>query len=145
MNQHITIADITATTKSLIWSAIVAALAYMVTIFVLSNTQAGYLLNDALQNGHGPYEIGLIIVVLLIFIRNLDRIWSTFKHAFRTKRLTIADQIAVAIFLWGIAPWQLMPNPTIDWRRLSQTLRLAQILWVIVSGLLVVRLSYISI
>ena len=128
----------------LLLSILTAAISFLVTTYSMAETEYIYALNEALANGRGPYEVGLIAVIALLCVYYRERIWDFLKRAFRALEFSVADVVALAIVLWGFIPWSNLPLPSIERLRLQHVNTLAQALVVIGLCWLVPRAAYLA-
>jgi hypothetical protein len=128
--------------QSILWSLFAAAVAIVITIFALAQTEYVYWVDNALSNGHGPYEISLALAVVILILYNIGRIWPFVQRAFLANQITVVDKSILAAVLWGLAPWHAISLTSIDWGRLSHVIRVCQIPWGIGVFWLVARIVF---
>lgn len=131
-----------AVIQSILCSLFAAVAAVAITVFVLAQTEYVYWLDNALSNGHGPYEISLILAVIILVLYNIARIWPSVQRAFLATQITVVDKLILAAILWGAAPWHTVSLTSIDQGRLSRVITLCQIPWGIGLIWLVVRIGF---
>lgn len=115
---------------------------------LVSRTSYVYWINDALSNGHGPYEISLLIVIGGVALYYARDIWKFIKQAFVADSITFLDISALALAVFGIAPWKSVSASLVEWPRLSNIVPPVQIVawsstvWVVVRLYTIYRLSH---
>jgi hypothetical protein len=124
-----------------------AVVAGAITILALAETQYVHWLDNALSNGHGPYEISLALAVAILILYNIVRIGPSVQRVFLATQITIVDKLILAAILWGLvlwiaAPWYLGALPSIEWGRLSHVITTCQTLWTIGLIWLVLRIVF---
>lgn len=114
--------------QSILWSGFIAALGVVTAILLIVQTDYVYWFDTALSNGHGPYQVSLIIAAIALVLYNITHIWIFVHQAFLAKKITLVDRLVLAITMWGL-PWFAISLPNIDWGHLSHVVVLCQYLW----------------
>jgi len=109
-------------------SLAVAAGAFGVTTFLLTQTTYGLFIEELLLNGWGPYQIAVLIGLLSITFYYIKGLLSTIWRFITEPVFVDIDKVIWAFLLWGV-PWFLIPSSFIDWGKIPNLIALIQILW----------------